>query len=256
MTQRKKAWYIIFSSLFFIIIMMVWSKHSGPKPACDPNVKVKTVIVIDRSEPVASQTLDAIFERAWTYIELNVPTRGLVSVFQVTKESKKNLQPLFEECKPPNEGSELVENVNRIKLVYENYKKKLRDELSKPVIDLKDAVESPIAQVIIDLSLDDKHFRSSEETKLIVFSDFFEYTPQFTLYACTNAQQAIEKFRQSKSGSMERPTFRNVTVDMHIIPRANVSKSSLQCRTIFWNWFFGDLTCSKDICLNSDYLPG
>ena len=69
MTQRKKAWYIIGGSIAFLIAVLVLNKGAGPKPICDPNVKTKTVIVIDHSETVASQTLEAIVERAWKHID-------------------------------------------------------------------------------------------------------------------------------------------------------------------------------------------
>lgn len=256
MSQRKKAWYIIGGSVAFLIGVLVLSKGAGPKPICDPNVKTKTVIVIDHSEAIASQTLDAIVERAWKHIDENVKDGELVSVFDITKLSKTNLQASFEGCKPRKDGSQYTENVKKVKLDFENFRKKLREELAAPIKDAKGPVESPIAQALIDLSLDDKHFRSPDETRLLVFSDFYEYTPKFSLYSCTDAQQGIQQFRQSKTGAMERPIFKNVTVDMHIIPRTSVSKSSLQCRTIFWNWFFGDLTCKRNTCLTSDFLPG
>lgn len=256
MTQRKKAWYIIGGSITFLVAVLVISRVTGPKPLCDPNVKTKTVIVIDHSEPVSSQTLEAIVERSWKQIEAKAVPGELVTVYDITKQSKTHLQPSFEGCKPRKDGSQYVENVKKVKLDYENFKKKLQNELSAPIRESKEPVESPIAQALIDLSLDDKHFRSTEKTSLLVFSDFFEYTPKFSLYACVEPKQCIEQFRESKTGSMERPVFKNVEVAMHIIPRLNVSKSSLQSRTVFWNWFFGDLNCKNETCLTPDYLPG
>jgi hypothetical protein len=256
MTQRKKAWYIIGGSVAFLVSILILSKGAGPKPICDPNVKTKTVIVIDHSETVATQTLEAIVERAWKHIDEKAVPGELVTVYDITKQSKTNLKPSFEGCKPRKDGSQYTENVKKVKLDFENFKKKLREELSAPIKETKGPVESPIAQVLIDLSLDDKHFRSTEGTKLLVFSDFYEYTPKFSLYSCVDAQQGIQQFRQSKTGSMERPVFKNVEVEMHIIPRLNVSKTSLQCRSVFWNWFFGDMTCKSGACLTPGYLPG
>ena len=256
MTQREKAWYIIGGSIAFLAAILVLNKGTGPKPICDPNVKTKTVIVIDHSETVATQTLEAIVERAWKHIDEKAAPGELVSVYDITKQSKTNLQPSFEGCKPRKDGSQYVENVKKIKLDFENFKKKLREELSAPIKISNGPVESPIAQVLIDLSLDDKHFRSTDGTRLLVFSDFYEYTQKFSLYSCSDAQQGIQQFRQSKTGSMERPIFKNVEVEMHRIPRLSVSTSSLPCRTVFWNWFFGDLTCKNSTCLSADFLPG
>jgi hypothetical protein len=85
-----------------------------------------------------------------------------------------------------------------------------------------------------------------------------ENTEKFSLYKCTNPQLSIQEFRNSRTGAMERPEFINVDIQMHIIPRTNISKPALQCRALFWNWFFGDSkgSCKKDSCLNPEHLPG
>ena len=255
MSQRKKAYYIIGGSVAFLIGLLLLKLLITPKPLCDPSVKAKTVILIDHSEDVSTQTIDAIVERAWEQIEKFAQDGELVSIYDLTKASKQNLKPSFEACKPRSEGSQSIENVKRVKLEFENFKKKLRTELAVPI---KGSDESPIAQAIIDLSLDTKHFKSTDVTKLIVFSDFMEHTSKFSLYKCTNPEQSIQQFRNSRTGALERPEFTNVEVQMHIVPRKEMTRGSLQCRALFWNWFFGDNkgSCKKESCLSPEHLPG
>jgi len=250
MNRRNQAWIIIGGSFTFLGLLLAAKLIFSPAPVCDPSVKSKTVILIDHSEEVAVQTIDAIVERAWKFIDETAKEGELISVFNLTKSSKKELRPTFFACKPRKDGSRGTEDVRRIKRDFEEkFKKPLRAQLSAPI---SGSDESPIAQVIIDLSLDDAHFRSADVTRLLIFSDFLENTPGYSMYKCADPSQTVNAFRASRLGAVERPIFRKVDVQMNIIPRQKIGRSILQCRDKFWAWFFGDNKGS----LIPDYLPG
>jgi len=258
MGQRKQAWMIIGGSLGLLISLLILKQVLTSPPVCDPNIKSKTVILLDHSEAMPRQTVDAIVERVLRHIATNVPAGELVSIFEITKLSKVNLRPLFSACKPRSDGSQYTENIKKVNRDFVNFNKKIQEELETPIKSSSEPVESPIAQAIIDLSLDDKHFRSNDLTKLLIFSDFLEYTPKFSLYSCTDRRQSVKEFRSSRTGAVERPTFKHTEVQMHIIPRVISNKISVQCRDEFWIWFFGDNqgSCKKEACLGRDDLPG
>lgn len=256
MDKRKQAWWIIGGSVAFLGALLLGKALLTTPPVCDPAVKSKTVILLDYSEEVSTQTMDSIIGRAWKMIDEEVPEGEQVSVYSLNKATKKDFKPLFSACKPRKTGSRTTEDVRRIRRDFdEKFVKPLRAELSVPITG---SDESPIAQALIDLSLDDLRFRSSDVTRLAVFSDFMENTSKFSMYRCTNPVEAVNQFRSSRIGAVERPQFKNVDVRMHIIPRTNISKSALQCRDRFWMWFFGDNqgTCKKNSCLSPDHLPG
>ena len=255
MNKQTQAWLIIGGSLAFLGLLIGAKLFVTPKPVCDPDIKSKTVILIDHSEAVSTQTFDSIVERAWNLIENETREGELVSVFNLSKMSRNELKPSFSACKPRKDGSRSTEDVRRIKREFEEkFKKPLRAELAAPI---GGSNESPIAQVLIDLSLDDLRFRSTDVTRLVVFSDFMENSPGFSMYTCSDPSNAVMQFRASRLGAVERPTFKNVDVRMNIIPRHNLSKAALQCRNKFWPWFFGDNSCKKlPVCLTPDYLPG
>lgn len=256
MDRRTQAWLIIGGSCAFLGLLIGAKILVAPKPVCDPDVKSKTVILIDHSEAVAAQTLDSIVERAWSLIENETREGELVSVFNLSKMSRKELKPSFSACKPRKDGSRSTEDVRRIKREFEErFKKPLRAELAVPI---GGSDESPIAQALADLSLDDLRFRSTDVTRLIVFSDFIENSPGFSMYKCSDPSKAVEQFRASRLGAVERPTFRNADVRMNIIPRHNLSRAAIQCRDKFWPWFFGDNqgSCKRQSCLTPDFLPG
>lgn len=254
-SQRKKAYIIIGGSVTFLVGLLLLKVLITPAPVCDSKIKSKTVVLLDRSQGITTQTTEAIVNRTWQHIEDNVAVGELVTIYDLTEDSKKNLKPIFQACKPRTEGSQLTENAKRVKLEFQNFKKKLSAELGNPIAG---SDESPIAQALIDLSLDTKNFQSPDVTKLLIFSDFMEHTKKFSLYKCTDGKQSIQQFRTSKTGSQERPEFKNVEVQMHLIPRDDISKAALQCRPLFWNWFFGDNkgSCKKSSCLTPTYLPG
>lgn len=255
--RRTKAWFIIGGSCAFLGLLVGAKLLVSPKPVCDPEVKSKTVILIDHSETVAIQTLDAIVERAWALVESETREGELVSVFNLSKMTRTELKPTFSACKPRKDGSRGTEDVRRIKREFEEkFKKPLRAELSTSI---GNSDESPIAQALIDLSLDDLRFRSADVTRLVVFSDFIENSnPGFSIYKCQDPARAIEQFRASRLGAVERPTFRNVDIRMNVIPRHNITRTALQCRDRFWPWFFGDNqgSCKRQSCLTPDFLPG
>jgi hypothetical protein len=256
MDKRQQAWLIIGGSVAFLGALLLGKALLTTPPVCDPTVKSKTVILLDYSEEVSAQTMDSIVGRAWKMIDEEVPEGEQVSVYSLNKATKKDFKPLFSACKPRKTGSRTTEDVRRIRRDFdEKFVKPLRAELSVPITG---SDESPIAQALIDLSLDDLRFRSSDVTRLAVFSDFMENTSKFSMYKCTNPVEAVNQFRASRIGAVERPQFKNVDVRMHIVPRSNISKPALQCRDRFWMWFFGDNqgTCKKDSCLSPDYLPG
>jgi hypothetical protein len=256
MDKRKQAWWIIGGSVAFLGALLVSKAVLTPPPVCDPAIKSKTVILLDYSEEVSTQTMDSIIGRAWKMIDEEVPEGEQVSVYSLSKATKKDFKPLFSACKPRKTGSRTTEDVKRVRREFdEKFMKPLRAELSAPI---PGSDESPIAQALIDLSLDDLRFRSSDVTRLVVFSDFMENTSKFSMYKCSNPVDAVNQFRASRIGAVERPKFNNVDVRMHIIPRTNISKPALQCRDRFWMWFFGDNqgTCKKDSCLSPDHLPG
>lgn len=264
MKTRTRAWLIIAGSTLFILLVLMGKLMLTPAPECDPAIKSKTVIVIDRSEEVAKQTADLIAERAWDFVDNRVREGERVSVFFITEGSQNNLKPAFSMCKPRKKGNRITENANK---VADQFRKKfetpLREVLSAPIGSEK---ETPLAQGLIDLSLDDKHFRSSDSTNLLVFSDFMENTACFSMYKhCSDGTKAIEQFRNCRVGSVERPKFRNACIRMNIIPRSGssiINRQTVTCRDRFWNWFFGDIEGKgcvgehNNVNVVPDYLGG
>lgn len=254
MSDRRKAWLIIGLSALAILSLLTAKIFVSPPPVCEPSASEKTVVVLDHSEGVSTQTAAAIVNRTWAFIESKVADGERVSVFMLSQASQKDLKPVFTGCKPRHDGNRTIEDVKRVKADFEKrFKKPLEEQLALPITN---SPESPIAEGLIDLSLDVKHFRSTGSTKLLVFSDFLQHSSALSLYKCTDGPQAVQQFRTARSGKQERPEFKNTEVQMHVIPRAGISRAAVQCRAYYWNWFFGDTSCKGSVCVAPEYLPG
>ncbi|MDO8283185.1 MAG: hypothetical protein Q7U10_11295 [Thermodesulfovibrionia bacterium] len=264
MNNRRKAWLTIIGSASFILLIFISKIFITPKPDCNPDVKAKTLIIIDRTEEVATQTADLIVDRAWDFISNKVKEGEKVSVFSITEGSKKNLKPAFSMCKPRKNGNRFFENAKKVNERFKiNFEEPLRLVISAPI---GSENETPLAQGLIDLSLDDNSFRSSDISDVLIFSDFLENTSCFSMYKnCLDGQAAIKQFRNCRVGAVERPKFKNICIRMNIIPRTNnadITQQTLSCRAMFWNWFFGDSegnTCVGEVDnphIIIDYMGG
>jgi hypothetical protein len=112
---------------------------------------------------------------------------------------------------------------------------------------------SGITQVVADLSVS-QYLRASQNT-LVVFSDLVEKSNGISLLVCRDPQDAIRSYRAARAGGVERPAFKNVSVDLNVIPDAGIEPSTGQCRKTFWNWYFGDVE-GENAHVTMNYLPG
>jgi hypothetical protein len=218
---------------------------------CVAPISRKTVFVIDQSDAIPSQTITEIRNRALQTVANDVQANELVSVYLVSDEARTRLTAIFSACKPEQQGSELTEDVKAIKRRFkENFQKPLEAALS---LHPPKSVASPLAEVIVDLSLSD-HLRAPDN-RLVVFSDMMQNSSNTSLYQCADAKSAIANYREHRSGAVQRPTFKNTDVRLNFIPREGVGPEVAACRTGFWSWFFGDNE-GPNSNLATDYLPG
>jgi hypothetical protein len=253
--DKNGLWLIAIVAAAIIAIMSLQiARGNKPKAGpdnCSGDVAENTVLLLDYSEQIPDQTLDEIVARAMKHIHNQVKVNERVSIFAISEISKRSLKPIVSLCKPPDDGSRLVENIQLIRRHYKSdFEDPIRSALSqKPV----DSSESPVAQALTDISLSE-YLRGTKNT-LVVFSDMLENTSKFSMYKCVAPEKAIALFRESRIGAVERPEFKNTKVSLNIIPRLDLARETLKCRDKLWPWFFGD-DKGPDARLTIDYLPG
>lgn len=256
-SKKDKQGYLLIAGMVLLVVAFFGfklSQDNKPKPGADNCVGVvtaNTVLVIDHSDQITEQTREEIEARAMAYILAKVQPNERVSVFTVSDLSKRALAPLVSRCRPPDDGNRLVEDARRLhKRFVESFEKPVRQAISiAPTV----SNESPIAQALTDISL--SHYLRGETNTLLVFSDMLENTVKFSLYRCPSATTVVSRYRESRKGAQERPTFKNTNIVLNLIPSLDQPKEVLSCRTQLWNWFFGDNGGSNG-GMTVDYLPG
>lgn len=256
-SDRQRA-YLYFAISAGIIGLILIGRLALKPPAvdgetgCTEKIENKTVFLIDHTEGIPEQTRREIIARSTKYIldDTMVKEGDLVSIFFLTELSKNNLVPAFMRCKPRKEGNAATEDAKKIRKEFETkFLTPVRDLLEGPI---PTSPQSPVGQAIIDLSLSDQ-LRGAPNANLIIFSDLIENSDSFSMYHCP--ADAIAQWNVLRIGAVARPTFTNVRVQAHVIPRRYLSKESITCRDKFWVWFFGDNAGPK-ASFTPDDLPG
>ena len=258
-TKDKRGVALIVGAGAIVCALLGTYAFVSRKPAADASGCVgtperSTVVVLDHSETITDQTRGEIVARAVAYISDKAQTNERVTVFNISEASKKSLVPVFSRCKPSRSGSRLVTDVRSLE---RNYQQKFMVPLRQALNAVpQNSKESPIAQALIDITLTE--FLRSPHNSLLVFSDMLENAPpRYSMYSasCVEQGQTVAQFKASRRGAVERPRFHDTYVELNIIPRTDVARTTLRCRDQLWPWFFGDNEGSR-AGLNVDYLPG
>jgi hypothetical protein len=117
----------------------------------------------------------------------------------------------------------------------------------------RDPQHVTITQVVSDIS--SSQFLRAPANKLVVFSAMTEQSPEFSLLACHDVDETIRTYREARAGGVQRPAFRNTSIELDVVPDVGVTRAVASCRERFWNWYFGDFE-GEGTHLSRDYLPG
>jgi hypothetical protein len=244
-----------FSMLAFIAIgaVVLSSKPTAKDDrGCSADIPGKTVFVLDQTDSLSAQTRAEILARVTRTVDEKVKIGELVTVFSITELSKKNLTPTFSYCKPAKTAEGASQSQRFVSANYtKHFAKPLLAAINAPIVGSK---QSPIAQALVDVSLS-SYLQHSSSARLVVFSDMLEHTEGFSLYGHNGCQDAIGKFRASRGASVARPSFKGVDVQLHIVPRQQITADTEKCRNAFWKWFLTD-NVGHGAGFDQSYLPG
>ena len=256
--DRRGIWLFVCLGVTLVALFSV-KIAVGSRPAPDADNCVgrsvaSTVILIDRSEEISTQTLREIEARALNHILEHVQLNERVTVFNVSDISKRSLKPIVSLCRPQSRVSWVSRFYENPKMILKRFQERFIEPIRKAIDVLpENSTESPLAQAITDISLSE--YLRGTSSSLLIFSDMLENTPAFSLYACASPGDVISRYRDSRRGAKERPEFHNTKVYLNLIPRLRQSAEALKCRDTLWVWFFGD-NKGAGAGLEVSYLPG
>ena len=114
----------------------------------------------------------------------------------------------------------------------------------------------PLAEALLDIELS-QHQIQPKQTRLFIFSNFLQNSQNLSFIQSTDLKTAINQFKLSRLGGVQRPTFINTTAYLHIIPHEQLTENLLNIRDGFWIWFFGDMRGDRSTYgLERHDLPG
>ena len=242
LTKKDRQGLMLMGAVAVLMIaLFALSARLSDKPklderSCQSSITRKTAILIDRSDDAPTQTVDEIVSRVKGFVSDRAQEGELVSLFEVSGQSRTSLAPVFSACVPRRDGNDLYENRRKIQRYFDQrFARPLERALSRASVQ---SDSSPISEAIIDLSA--SSYLDAGANRLIVFSDLLQHSANASLYGCSDAKDAIAAFRANRAGAIERPTFRNTAVELNVIPREGVGAAGVRCRDGFWTWFLGD----------------
>ena len=165
--QLKKQGKLLFAGMGLLVLTVFIYKATNKKEEinritnCPRDIKRETIIVLDKSSILSTQTQDAISARIEKILKDRVQVGERVTFYEVNDEAYINLHPLAvtesgkEFCKPKVTAENgLTENSDLIEARYLNTVKKLlaSEKLKGPSKESK----SPITQVVHDVAFLDQ----------------------------------------------------------------------------------------------------
>ena len=206
---------------------------------CLNKIEQKHVFVIDPSSIHSTQTQSEILSRI-TQQASKIKREDLALVYVMNGQSMSQLQPVFKACHT---------DVNFEKLFLKSVQHAV---YAQP----QHSTDIPLAEALLDIELS-QHQIQPKKTHLFIFSNFLQNSKNLSFVHMADLNTAIDQFKSTRLGGVQRPTFINTTVYLHIIPHAQLTEDLLNIRDGFWLWFFGDMRGDRSTYgLERHDLPG
>ncbi|NNG81416.1 hypothetical protein [Acinetobacter sp. ANC 5378] len=243
--QKSLFSIMLISILILIVINMVLfyqfdrQNKRNESTHCLDQVEHKHIFIIDKSSPMSLQTQEEILSRIKQQIS-RIQQEDFILVYQITSDSLMQLKPIFQACKTDaNFEKNLLQKARTS--IYSNF---------------DNTLTSPLAEALLDINL--SHYQmDAQRTNIYIYSDLLQNSRHLSLAQTPQLSDAIEQFKATRLGGIQRPTFINTFVHLHIIPRAQLTEQLVKNRDGFWIWFLGDMRGDRQSYgLERHDLPG
>lgn len=215
---------LILGPLLFSLYKSIEEK---PIENCKSSVKSSVVLVIDRTGTLAETTVNSIEQIVDETINLAEPFT-ILSVYYIQKDSLST-HPDFQTCIPPKKTAltALTQDEKKVQIAWDKFRDDFLKYLRK---DMSVSPQSPIYGTVVDIIRDKKTIKDPAQSKLIIFSDFIEYSPVADLHSgCLNASQIQAKISQSLLFDPSDRPLSKIYVERFFIPRDGRSREYTEC---------------------------
>jgi hypothetical protein len=254
--KKKVMGYIIISACFILFCVLIILSIALKGEAYNSETfclldkeSPHTIILIDKTDSLNKNherfVLDYINK-----VKNRLEVYEKLSVFVLTADSCIVPEPIFLKCNPgTGEGAnELYQNPKKIKLKFDRFfSNPLWNVLEETLSDSTDD-QSPILEMIRELSLRDDFSRDVPKRTLIIISDMMHHTANYSHYKCGVDYSAFAKtpyFEEVVS------SLQSVDVKIVYLLRTKLNKVQGRQHLVFWGNYFqamgGDVTDVRHI---------
>lgn len=196
-----------------------------------------TALLVDKTDPLtASQVdrLDSLIKR----VKNSLVKQERFSIFVLQDEDVFFSKPVFSLCNPGtrNDANQVIENPTRIQ---QRFEKKFGEPLSKILVDLQKgsvAQFSPVMEMIRHVATSPEFQASSENRRLIVFSDLLQNVPRYSHYSelLLDGTEAFGRLRATRYFDSVSTDLSGLIVDLVYLQRDNGRRIQGEEHLAFW----------------------
>lgn len=226
-----------------VIVMLIFVAAAWPKPAYDkvtlcPETEPygRTAVLVDASDPLSSSQRTAIHE-GLTHLKASLARyeRMIIAVY------REGAAPeiVFDMCNPGSgkDASPLYETPTRVQRVYEEKFDRPLNEVLERMLAANTAPQSPILEMIQDISTLYQFDPSAPHRRLVVISDMLQNTPRLSHY---RTKPNYAAFVNSDYANSVMADLDKVVVTVFYVSRPGSEKFQNNNHTDFWIRYFKD----------------
>jgi hypothetical protein len=226
-------------AVFLILVISAFAlkeEASDPETFCPKIISAHTVIVLDKTDSLNDNQQRVTAD----YINQEIDKLGIyekLSVFMLTGNNYVAPEPIFSKCNPGNgeDANQLYQNPKKIKerfnhLFASPLKKRVKESLSNNIDS-----QSPILEMIQELSLRNDFNENIRKRTLIVISDMMHHTPNYSHY---KDRIDYKSFSKKAYADEVMANLHSVNVQIVYLLRGNLNRLQGKRHLLFWENYF------------------
>jgi len=254
--KKKVMGYIIIVSCFIIFCILIILAVALKGEAYDSETfcllekeSPHTIILIDKTDSLNKNHQRFVLDYI-NKVKNRLEVYEKLSVFVLTADSCIVPEPIFLKCNPgTGEGAnELYQNPKKIKLKFDRFFSNPLWEVLEDILSDSTDNQSPILEMIRELSLRDDFRNDIPKRTLIIISDMMHHTPNYSHY---NQGSDYNYFAKTSYFDEVAASLKSVNIKIVYLLRTKLNTIQGRQHLVFWENYFqamgGDVTDVRHI---------
>ena len=229
---------VVFSGLTISALALKGEAYD-PETLCLDEVSAHTIIVLDKTD------LLSISQQRFVLNYINKKKDKLrrfekFSIFSLTENTYVNPEPIFSKCNPGTgkSSNKLYQNPKKIQMKFDRFFSRPLKENMKSVLSDGVGSQSPIFEMIRELSFRDDFGEDVKQRTLIIISDMMHHTPQYSQY---KNRINYKHFSRKPYADEVAASLNFVNVEIVYLLRDKLGRVQGKRHLSFWEEYFEDM---------------